>query len=127
MSSLPWAPWQDAAAQAPALAATPAAQVSPAQAAGAATLAPATSTHVMTLRQMGAYGPIALRGVDQARQLDIGVRLDEVVTAAKLKLAFTYSPALVFPLSHIKLTLNDEVIATLPLDEKDAGRLVTRD
>lgn len=124
LSWLPWSPWQGAAAQAPASA--PAAPAVPAPAAPAGASAPG-GTHVLTLRQMGAYGPIALRGVDHARTLDVGVRLDEVVTGARLKLAFTYSPALIFPLSHIKLTLNDEVIATLPLQEKEAGRLVTRE
>ncbi|QRQ84112.1 cellulose biosynthesis cyclic di-GMP-binding regulatory protein BcsB [Cupriavidus oxalaticus] len=126
LSCLSW----PAGAQAPAAGAAPPvpAATRPATVAGTATTASAnTATHVLTLRQMGAYGPIALRGVDHARRLDIGVRLDEVVTAARLKLAFSYSPALVFPLSHIKLTLNDEVIATLPLEEKEAGRLVTRE
>lgn len=139
LSCLPWpagaqAPAAGAAsvpaARQPATLATPAPAASPAQPAGggAPQAAPAnTATHVLTLRQMGAYGPIALRGVDHARRLEIGVRLDEVVTAARLRLAFSYSPALVFPLSHIKLTLNDEVIATLPLEEKESGRLVTRE
>lgn len=121
-------PWHEALA-APAPATTPAgAPAAPTQQAEAPPALPtATSTQVLTLREMGSYGPIALRGVDHARTLDIGVRLDEVVTAAKLKLVFTYSPALIFPLSHIKITLNDEVIATVPLDEKEAGRLVTRE
>ena len=125
LSCLSW----PAGAQAPAAgaASVPAARPSATLLTPAATAPANSATHVLTLRQMGAYGPIALRGVDHARQLDIGVRLDEVVTAARLKLAFTYSPALVFPLSHIKLTLNDEVIATLPLEEKEAGRLVTRE
>ncbi|MDK3023070.1 cellulose biosynthesis cyclic di-GMP-binding regulatory protein BcsB [Cupriavidus taiwanensis] len=116
-----------ASAQPGAVAPTPAATQVAAIADPAGTASARVTTRVLTLRQMGAYGPIALRGVDHARRLDVGVRLDEVVTAAKLKLAFTYSPALVFPLSHIKLTLNDEVIATLPLEEKEAGRLVTRE
>jgi len=82
---------------------------------------------VLTLDQLGSYGAIALRGVDAKRTLNVGVRLDEMVTAAKLKLVFSYSPALVFPLSHIKLTLNDEVIATVPLEQEKAGRAVTRE
>jgi len=108
----------------PALAAT---MTAPAEAEVTKAAPAAPGTQVLTLRQMGSYGPIALRGVDQARTLDIGVRLDEVVTAARLKLVFTYSPALIFPLSHLKITLNNEVIATVPLDEKDAGRPVTRE
>ncbi|CAG2155698.1 cellulose biosynthesis cyclic di-GMP-binding regulatory protein BcsB [Cupriavidus numazuensis] len=128
MLAAPTWPWHGVLA-APTPAATSAsAAAAPAQPAEAPPALPtATSTQVLTLRQMGSYGPIALRGVDDDRSLDVGVRLDEVVTAARLKLVFTYSPALIFPLSHIKITLNDEVIATVPLEEKEAGRLVTRE
>lgn len=86
-----------------------------------------TRTQVLTLAQMGANYPIPLRGVDPDHTLNVGVRLDEVVTAARLKLVFTYSPALVFPLSHLKIRLNDEVVATIPLDQEHAGQQVTRE
>ena len=81
----------------------------------------------LALRQLGEYGPIALRGVNASRTLNVGVRLDEIVTAAKLTLNFTYSPSLIHSLSHIKITLNDEVVATLPLDKEHAGQPVTRE
>jgi len=97
----------------------------PAQA--AATAPAATRTQVLTLAQMGANYPIPLRGVDPDRTLNVGIRLDEVVTAARLKLVFTYSPSLVYPLSHLKIRLNDEVVATIPFDQEHAGQQITRE
>ncbi|EEA00053.1 cellulose synthase subunit B [Burkholderia sp. H160] len=83
-------------------------------------------TRVLTLSQMGTYGPMALRGVSSTGTLNVGVRTDEVVTSAKLKLDMAWSPALIFPLSHIKVLLNGVNVATLPLDKEDAGKQVTR-
>jgi len=99
----------------------------PASAPSASTPLAGTRTQVLTLAQMGANYPIPLRGVDQDRTLNIGVRLDEVVTAARLKLVFTYSPSLLYPLSHLKIRLNDEVVATIPFDQEHAGQQVTRE
>lgn len=97
----------------------------------AAAVRPAASadvrSQVMTLAQMGAEGAIALRGVNPTRTLNVGVRLDEVVTAAKLKISYSCSPALIDRLSHLKVTLNEEVVGTLPMDKEHAGQLVTRE
>lgn len=117
---------QEAAAQAAASAASatpaPVASATP-DVAGA----PPGKTQTLTFAQMGANYTIALRGVDPDRTVNVGVRLDEVVTAAKLKLVFTYSPSLVYPLSHLKIRLNDEVVATLPLDPQHAGQQISRE
>ncbi|MFC4433431.1 cellulose biosynthesis cyclic di-GMP-binding regulatory protein BcsB [Cupriavidus respiraculi] len=101
-----------------------------APAAASAPVVPAaapTRQQTLTVAEMGAYGPIALRGLSSDRVLNVGIRADEVVTAATLRLHYTYSPSLVFPLSHLKVRLNDEVVATLPLDANRAGQQVTRD
>ncbi|WP_321896308.1 cellulose biosynthesis cyclic di-GMP-binding regulatory protein BcsB [Paraburkholderia heleia] len=82
-------------------------------------------TRTFTLRQMGAYGPIALRGLDPAASMNVDVRTDEVVTGAKLKLVYTYSPSLIWSLSHLRVLLNGEVVATIPLVKESAGQLVT--
>ncbi|MFX1677219.1 cellulose biosynthesis cyclic di-GMP-binding regulatory protein BcsB [Paraburkholderia sp. A2WS-5] len=82
-------------------------------------------THVFTLRQMGAYGAMELRGLDPTGYLNADVRTDEVVTAAKLRLVYTYSPSLIYPLSHLKVFVNGEVVATIPLVKETAGKLVT--
>jgi hypothetical protein len=76
---------------------------------------------------MGGYGPIKLRGQDPNGTLNIAVRNDEVVTGAKLRLVYTYSPSLIYSLSHLKVFLNGEVIATLPMDKDQAGQTVTKD
>jgi hypothetical protein len=88
--------------------------------------APASST-VFTFATLGAYQPLHLRGPDDTRTVNVGVRLDRVVTAATLRLRYTYSPALIFPLSHLKVSINGEAIATVPFDSEHAGQMITRD
>nr|WP_235844593.1 cellulose biosynthesis cyclic di-GMP-binding regulatory protein BcsB [Cupriavidus agavae] len=115
-----------AAQPAPSPPAAPAVPDAPA-AAPAPAAPPVGRAQTVTFAQMGANYTIPLRGLDPDRTVNVGVRLDEVVTAARLKLVFTYSPALIFPLSHLKVRLNDEVVATLPLDKEHAGQQVSRE
>lgn len=89
--------------------------------------APAGQARDVSLSQMGAYGAIKLRGLDPTSTLNVAIRNDEVVTAAKLKLSYTYSPSLIYELSHLKIYLNGEVVATLPLEKALAGQPVTRE
>lgn len=100
--------------------------IAPASASDAAAPPPGRA-QVLTFAQMGANYTIPLRGIDPERTVNVGVRLDEVVTAARLKLVFTYSPSLVYPLSHLKIRINDEVVATLPLDQEHAGQQISRE
>ncbi|AIF47797.1 cellulose biosynthesis cyclic di-GMP-binding regulatory protein BcsB [Dyella japonica] len=88
---------------------------------------PAGVARDLTLKQMGAYGSIKLRGQDPNGSLNVSVRNDEVVTGAKLHLVYTYSPSLIYSLSHLKVFLNGEVVATLPMDKETAGQTVSRD
>ncbi|NIF14533.1 cellulose synthase regulator BcsB, partial [Burkholderia sp. Ax-1735] len=76
---------------------------------------------------LGAFDPLRLRGADDARTINAGVRLDRVVTGARLRLTYAYSPSLVFPMSHLKVSVNGEVIATVPFDAAQAGRTVTQE
>ena len=68
-----------------------------------------------SFKQLGASTPIRLRGVDGSIALPFAIRSDEVVASAKLKFDYSYSPALLAELSHLKVMLNDEVIAVVPL------------
>ncbi|AIO33170.1 bacterial cellulose synthase subunit [Burkholderia cenocepacia] len=113
-----------AAAPASAPAAVPAA----APAASSAPLAgqPAVTVH-QPFASLGAFDPLRLRGADDVRTINAGVRLDRVVTGARLRLTYAYSPALVFPMSHLKVSVNGEVVATVPFDAAHAGRAVTQD
>lgn len=74
----------------------------------------------LTFRQMGAWSSINLRGVDASRMLSFPVRPDEVVVGAKLSMVYDYSPALIPELSHLKVLLNERVVAVEPLP-KDKG------
>lgn len=104
-------------------------QVAAASAAQAATpaAAPTLRTLDLSFKDMGYYAPLSLKGVDGRADLPFGVRLDETVAGAKLHLRYSYSPALVPALSHLKLVLNGEVIGTLPLPHEQAGGEVERD
>ncbi|AXF07093.1 cellulose biosynthesis cyclic di-GMP-binding regulatory protein BcsB [Paraburkholderia graminis] len=108
------------------LAAAPLASASSAAVGGSSA---ATSAGALRLpfSMLGAYQTLALRGLDDTRTVNVGVRLDRVVTAATLRLRYTYSPSLVFPMSHIKVSVNGESVATVPLEREQAGQAVTRD
>ncbi|MBY4695595.1 cellulose biosynthesis cyclic di-GMP-binding regulatory protein BcsB [Burkholderia latens] len=107
------------------------ASVPPFAVAPAAASAPAAGLPATTVRlpfaSLGAFDPVHLRGADDARTINAGVRLDRVVTGARLRLTYAYSPSLVFPMSHLKVSVNGEVVATVPFDAPRAGRMVTQD
>ncbi len=75
----------------------------------------------VSLKDLGVARPMALRGVESEASVGIGVRRDELVEVAKLRLTFTLSPALIPSLSHLKVMLNDEVLQTIVLDKERLG------
>ena len=79
-----------------------------------------------TFKQMGAWSAIKLRGVDGSQTLSFPIRADEVVVAAKLRIAYDYSPSLIPELSHLKVSLNERFATVLALP-KDKGVGNTRD
>jgi hypothetical protein len=88
---------------------------------------PLLSSRTLDFHDMGWYGPVQLRGVEGVMNLPFGVRLDEVVNAATLHLRYSYSPALIPELSHLRVLLNNQVVAAIPLSREEAGRDVERD
>ncbi len=70
---------------------------------------------VLTLRQLGAKGPLALRGTSALQGVEFGVRADEVVTAATLNLSGAMSPSLIPEFSNVTVTLNEEYVGTVPV------------
>ncbi len=88
---------------------------------------PPIEHRTLGFQEMGWYGPVQLRGVEGVMHLPFGVRLDEVVTRAKLHLRYTYSPALVPELSHLRVLLNNQVVAALPMSKEEAGTEVERE
>ncbi|MEX3634207.1 cellulose biosynthesis cyclic di-GMP-binding regulatory protein BcsB [Paraburkholderia sp. BR14320] len=91
------------------------------------TLVPGGRRQTLTFADFGALDPLQLRGVDGQNGIAFSVRGDEVVTGATLHLIYSYSPALLANLSQLKVLINGEVAATLPLPHEQAGMLVARD
>ena len=80
----------------------------------------------LSLKQLGAWSSLQLRGVDGTQSLAFPIRSDEVVVSAKLRIAYDYSPALLPELSHLQIALNDRIAAVENLP-KDKGVGNTRD
>jgi hypothetical protein len=80
----------------------------------------------ITFADLGS-GPISLQGVQSIGALNIGTRKDEAVVGAILHLRLTYSPSLLPDLSHLRVSVNGQVLAALPLPKADAGREVERE
>ena len=87
----------------------------------------ATRTVHLSLRDLGAQGPVELRGVAGYSDLPIGARGDEIITQARLHLRYSYSPSMLPELSHLRISLNGEPAAALPLPRETAGHEITRD
>ncbi|RYF74542.1 MAG: cellulose biosynthesis cyclic di-GMP-binding regulatory protein BcsB, partial [Comamonadaceae bacterium] len=114
--------------------AVPVSQLSaaPAPAAVPADLAPSLAeggvrVHRTSFKDLGALFPLQLRGVDGTSGVAFSVRNDEVVTGARLKLNYSYSPALITSLSHIKVMVNEQVAATIPVTAQEAGANLQRE
>jgi hypothetical protein len=91
------------------------------------TLVPGGRRQTLTFADFGALDPLQLRGTDGQNGVPFSVRGDEVVTGAILHLIYSYSPALLPNISQLKVLVNGEVAATLPVPHEQAGMLVARD
>lgn len=68
-----------------------------------------------------------LHGIQSTGSVNVGTRMDAVVTGAKLRLRMTYSPSMLPDLSHLRISLNGQVLVALPLPKELAGREVERE
>lgn len=100
---------------------------SPPNPAASAADIPATRSVAFSFKDLGLAKPIELQGIDGSDTLGFGLRRDEVVTAATLRLHYNFSPSLLPDLSHLKIYLNEEVVATVPLPKEQAGSEQHRD
>ncbi len=80
----------------------------------------------VSLRQLGAVFPLQLRGVQGASGVQFGIRNDEVVTSARLHLNYAYSPALLPDISHIRVMVNEQVVATIAVPREQGGQNLQR-
>lgn len=79
------------------------------------------------LTQLGLNYAVQLRGVSGTVGIPFSVRADELVTSAALRLNYAYSPSLIPELSHLKVSVNDVLVATLALPREGAGKAQTAD
>ncbi|MDM0013471.1 cellulose biosynthesis cyclic di-GMP-binding regulatory protein BcsB [Variovorax sp. J22P168] len=100
----------------------------PAQPAAAQPATAGDSTTVqMTLAQLGIDFAINLRGTRGTIGIPFSVRADELVTSASFRLNYAYSPALIPELSHLKVSVNDVLVTTLPVVRGEGGKPQTAD
>jgi hypothetical protein len=105
----------------------PAAPATAATAASANTTPVAGAVRELNLTQLGIDYAIQLRGISGTVGIPFNVRADELVTAASFRLNYAYSPSLIPELSHLKVTVNDVLVATLPVSHAEAGKPQTAD
>lgn len=93
----------------------------------AETAAPvASSDYSLTFKQLGRVYPMVLRGIESADGVNFDIRADQIVTGARLKLDYSYSPALLEDMSQLNVMVNDEVAASLVLSKEGAGKPQTQ-
>ncbi|MEL7479676.1 MAG: cellulose biosynthesis cyclic di-GMP-binding regulatory protein BcsB [Pseudomonadota bacterium] len=73
-----------------------------------------TTTHEFTFEQLN-QDSIRLSGVLPNSDLNFTNRIDKIIKELSLKLKHTNSPALLSKLSHIKVYLNDQLMAIVPV------------
>ena len=71
-----------------------------------------------TLKDVGVPEEIVLRGVHASRKVPFSLPHTDVVHQAALRLRYSFSPGLIAQISHLNLSLNGTLIATLPVPAK---------
>ncbi|WP_245606827.1 cellulose biosynthesis cyclic di-GMP-binding regulatory protein BcsB [Simplicispira psychrophila] len=74
-----------------------------------------------SFKNLGVSSPLTLRGMESEGSFSVGVRRDELVEFARLRVTFTLSPSLLPALSHLKVLLNDELLQTVVLNKDQLG------
>ena len=74
-----------------------------------------------TLKDLGVAQPLRLVGVNGQAGIPFSLSRDTVVTKARLKLSFGYSPSLLPELSHLSVLINGELVGSIPLVREHAA------
>ena len=80
--------------------------------------APVGSARAVSLgfTQLGVHQPLRLNPLDGGQTVPFSVRADEVVTQLRLRLDLRFAAGLPLQQAHIRVLLNDESVATLPIE-----------
>jgi len=81
----------------------------------------------VTLKQIANRGELNLHGTESSDTLTLGTRRDELIVKAVLHLSYVFSPALIPSESHLKISVNDEVVTILPVSKENIGHSITQD
>jgi len=106
---------------------TAAAAAAPAPSPANKAAAPVLVDSSRSFSSLGFGQSIRLTGDHNGVMIPFSVRLDEVVRTARLRLRFIASPALLQDLSHLKVSLNGQLVATVPLPKDAAGATQVHD
>lgn len=82
---------------------------------------PPIRDEALTFERLGLSSSIKLQGNLAHSTLGFGSRLDELVTAAKIDVTYTYSPALAHEISQVRVLLNNQITGYLPVELNKAG------
>ncbi|CAN5422754.1 hypothetical protein BH10ACI4_BH10ACI4_05540 [soil metagenome] len=82
----------------------------------ARSVAPGSFDNVFTLADVGEPDTIMLRGVDAYHSVYFSLPQTQVVKTATMKLRYHFSPGLIPQLSHLKVSLNGTLFATLAVN-----------
>jgi len=77
--------------------------------------APGTFDNTLTFADLGVSGPIIFHGADAINTVHFSPPQNQSIKTATLRLRYHLSPALLPSLSHLKISLNGTLFATLPV------------
>jgi cellulose synthase (UDP-forming) len=77
--------------------------------------APGSFDNVIALSDIGVHETIAMHGVDAFNTVHFSLPQTQAVKTATMHLRYHFSPALIPSLSHLKVSLNGKLLATLPV------------
>ena len=78
-------------------------------------VAPGNFDNIFSLADVGVPDTIVLRGVDAYHTVPFSVPQTEVIKTATMHLRYHFSPGLLPDISHLKVSLNGTLFATLPV------------
>ena len=93
---------------------------------GAVSGPPGTFDNLITLSDIGVPDTIVLHGVDAYNTVRFSLPQTQVVKTATLHLRYHFSPGLIPSLSHLKVSLNGTLFATLPVTTQPTGVIESR-
>ncbi len=78
-------------------------------------VAPGNFDNIFTLADVGVPDTIVLRGVDAYHSIQFSVPQTQIIKTATMHVRYHFSPGLLPDISHLKVSLNGTLFATLPV------------